>query len=111
MAIIMLWCQRATPSRLRSALADVGRLALSNYLLQSVIGLVLFAGAGLALFGQLPRATLYLLVPAIWLLQLGLSVRWLRRYRFGPREWIWRWLTYGERPPLRNPPPADESGG
>ncbi len=97
-ALVMLWCRNVRVSRTQRALADVGRLALTNYLAQSVIGLVLFTGVGFALFGELERSSLYLIVPCIWLFQLGFSVCWLNHYRFGPMEWIWRWLTYGERP-------------
>jgi uncharacterized protein len=79
-------------------LAAVGRMALSNYLLHSLIALLLFTGAGLGLVGELSRAQLYAVVPAIWLLQLWLSPRWLSGRRFGPLEYLWRWLTYGRRP-------------
>ena len=103
LALVMLLCRTVRVSRLQQALSAVGRLALSNYLAQSVIGLVLFTGVGFALFGELERTSLYLIVPCIWLFQLGSSVWWLRYFRFGPMEWIWRWLTYGTPPPLRLP--------
>lgn len=79
-------------------LAAVGRMALSNYLMHSLLALLLFSGAGLGLVGQLHRVQLYGLVLGIWLLQLLLSPWWLARYRFGPVEYLWRWLTYGRRP-------------
>jgi len=75
-------------------LAAVGRMALSNYLLHSVVALFLFTGAGLGLLGELGRAQLYLVVPALWALQLWLSPWWLARHRFGPLEYLWRLLTY-----------------
>jgi uncharacterized protein len=81
-------------------LAAVGRMALSNYLLQSLIAMLLFTGAGLGLLGSLQRAQLYIVVLGIWLLQLSLSPLWLRYARFGPLEYLWRWLSYGRRPPL-----------
>jgi uncharacterized protein len=85
-------------SALTARLAAVGRMALSNYLLHSLIALLLFTGAGFGLVGELSRAQLYLVVVAIWLLQLWLSPLWLARQRFGPLEYLWRWLTYGARP-------------
>ena len=79
-------------------LAAVGRLALTNYLMQSLICLLLFTGAGLGLLGKLDRAQLYPIVLCIWLIQLWFSSWWLKRYYFGPLEWLWRLLTYGNRP-------------
>jgi uncharacterized protein len=60
-----------------------------------------FTGAGLALVGSFSRAQLYIVVFAIWVFQLFFSQWWLERYRFGPLEWLWRVLTYGERPTNR----------
>jgi uncharacterized protein len=82
-------------------LAAVGRMAFTNYLLQSVIGLLLFTGVGLGLFGELARHELYYVVAGIWLLQLLWSPWWLARYHYGPFEWLWRALTYRERPAFR----------
>lgn len=83
------------------ALADVGRMALTNYLAQSVICMLIFTGAGWALYGQLERSDLYYAVAAIWIAQLIWSPLWLRHFRFGPAEWLWRSLTYGRSQPLR----------
>ena len=88
-------------SSLRRRLAHVGRMALTNYLMHSVIALVLFTGAGFGLVGTLSRSSLYLVVFAVWILQLVLSDFWLRRFRFGPVEWAWRFLTYGKAPAFR----------
>jgi len=82
-------------------LAAVGRMALTNYLMHSLICLFVFTGAGLGLVGELSRAQLYLVVFTIWGVQLWFSPWWLARYRFGPVEWLWRVLTYGERMPTR----------
>ncbi len=57
-------------------------------------------GHGLGLFGTLSRIELLGVVVLIWMIQVPLSVLWLRHFRFGPIEWIWRTLTYGERQPL-----------
>jgi uncharacterized protein len=82
-------------------LAATGQMALTNYLAQSVICLFLFTGAGFALYGHLARHDLYYVVAAIWIAQLIWSPLWLRRFRFGPAEWVWRSLTYWKRQPLR----------
>lgn len=83
-----------------SRLAAVGRMALTNYLTQSLICLFIFTGAGLGLVGEMNRAELYLTVVAIWILQLLYSPWWLARYHYGPVEWLWRMLTYGQVPRL-----------
>lgn len=88
-------------ARAGAVLACVGRLALTNYLMQSVICMFVFTGAGLALYGQLERHRLYYVVAAIWIVQLVFSPLWLRHFRFGPAEWLWRSLTYWEKLPMR----------
>ena len=97
MGLVMLVCQSGLWRTLRSRLAAVGRTALSNYLMHSLICLFIFTGVGLSLVGELERWALYLIVFAIWALQLWLSPWWLARYRYGPAEWLWRTLTYGSR--------------
>ena len=97
MGLVMLACQAGLWQALRSRLAAVGRMALSNYLLHSLLCLFIFTGAGFGLVGELERWVLYLIVFAIWALQLWLSPWWLARYRYGPAEWLWRSLTYGAR--------------
>jgi uncharacterized protein len=83
------------------ALAATGQMALTNYLSQSLICMFLFTGAGLALYGRLERHELYYVVLAIWIVQLIWSPLWLRRFRFGPAEWLWRSLTYWKKQPMR----------
>lgn len=84
-----------------SRLAAVGRMALTNYLMHSLICLFIFTGAGFGLINQLARWQLYGIVLAIWIVQLYLSPWWLARYTYGPIEWLWRGLTYGQFPPLK----------
>ncbi|MCZ6746699.1 MAG: DUF418 domain-containing protein, partial [Acidobacteria bacterium] len=84
--------------------AAVGRMALSNYVSHSLICAFIFYGFGLGLYGDLQRYQLYYVVVAIWAFQLIASPLWLRYFRFGPLDWIWRWLTYLERPVLRRRP-------
>ena len=85
---------------LRRALAAVGQMAVTNYLTHSVVCGILFIGLGW--YNQLERHELYYVVFAIWAAQLVISPLWLRHYRFGPVEWLWRYLTYMKRPPLRH---------
>lgn len=97
---LWLWLSR-THSRSARWLAAGGRLALSNYLMQSVLFSMLFYGFGFGLFGQVGSAAAALLGCVVFAAQLVTSVFWLRRYQFGPMEWLWRSLTYGRRQPLR----------
>lgn len=98
--IILLTQGEAWRRRLAS-LAAVGRTALSNYLLQSVICTTIFYSYGLALFCKVRPSLGLLLTIIIWLIQIPLSVWWLRRFQFGPIEWLWRSLTYWQRQPMR----------
>ncbi len=83
------WYQLLKPLRY------VGRMALSNYIMHSVIGLLLFSSLGLKLYRMLsPTATL-LSASAVFIGQVILSRWWLRRYRYGPLEWLWRCFSYG----------------
>lgn len=82
-------------SRVTGVLAPVGRMALTNYLLQTVICTTVFYGYGLGLFGRVGFVGLAAFVGCVWLVNITLSGVWLSRYRFGPMEWVWRSLTYG----------------
>ena len=86
---------------LQRALAATGQMALSNYLAQTIICTALFYGFGLGLYGAFERYQLYYIVAAIWAVELIWSPLWLRFYRFGPFEWLWRSLTYWQRQPMR----------
>ncbi len=83
-----------------AAFAPAGRMALTNYIAQSVFGTLFFYGYGLAHWG-LGRAWQIVFVLAVFALQVLLSRWWLSHFRYGPLEWIWRWATYGQRPALR----------
>jgi uncharacterized protein len=76
-------------------ISPCGKMALTNYILQSCICAFLFYGFGLGLFNQFSRSELLLVVVGIWLFQIALSFVWMQRYRYGPLEWCWRKLTYG----------------
>ncbi|MEZ4630449.1 MAG: DUF418 domain-containing protein [Deinococcales bacterium] len=94
MAILILLWHRGF-KRFLFPLARIGRMALSNYIAQSLICTTIFYGYGLGFYGKLgPAVTLWLSF-TIYLVQVLLSHFWLNRYRFGPLEWLWRSLTYG----------------
>lgn len=99
--LIMLFCKASTRSYLAKRLADVGRMSLSNYLLQSIICTFIFYGQGLGLFGDLDRSAQAVFVLAIWVFNLTFSAIWLSYFKFGPFEWLWRSLTYGRIQSLR----------
>lgn len=91
---IVLFVQSETGKRLFTPVAAVGRYALSNYLFQSVVCTTLFYGYGFALFGQVRPALGLLLTLVIYSVQMLLSMLLLKRFRYGPAEWLWRKLTY-----------------
>lgn len=97
--VIMLLCRSGLFGWFTSRLAAVGRMALTNYILHTVITSIVFVGFGQ--FGRWERHELYYLVAGIWLFQLIASPIWLQHFRFGPLEWVWRALTYLQRPPFR----------
>ena len=88
-------------SGLVDRLAATGRMAFTNYLGASLITTTLFYGYGFGLFGRLERAELYLVVLAVWALQLAISKPWLERFNYGPFEWAWRSLAKGRPQPMR----------
>ncbi len=90
---------RGAASRIR-VLAPAGRMALTNYLMQSVICMFVFYGFGLGQWGML-RAGQVLFVIAVYAAQIAFSQWWLARFRYGPMEWLWRSFTYRQVPPLR----------
>ena len=96
----LVW-KLAAGSRLMRALTAAGRMALTNYVGQTIIANLIFSGIGLGLYATVNFSELYLIMLAIWIAQLLFSVWWLARFRYGPLEWLWRNLTYGKRQPLR----------
>ncbi len=98
--VATLW-QKNAWQRMLSFLAPVGRMALTNYLLQTVICVIIFYGYGFGLFGQIGALTATLIAFGIFLLQIAISTLWLKYFAYGPMEWIWRQLTYRKRLSLR----------
>jgi uncharacterized protein len=99
--IVVLACRGGCSSWLARAFSAVGRTALSNYLLHSLICTFIFYGFGLGLYGSVERTGQISIVMAIWVVQLLVSLLWLRSFRFGPAEWLWRSLSYGKLQPFR----------
>ncbi len=91
-------------------LALVGRMALTNYLLQTLVGSLLFFGYGLGLQGTSQLWAACLLSVPIFLLQVWFSAFWLKRFSYGPVEWAWRSLTLGKAQPLRVPASGSRAG-
>jgi uncharacterized protein len=90
--------------RVRAALqmlAPFGRMALTNYLAQSVLGIAIFYGIGLGIGPRFGVAGWWSAWLAILVAQVWASHVWLARYRYGPMEWLWRSLTYGSLQPFR----------
>jgi uncharacterized protein len=104
LAWICLLMIAAKSPRLRGAvmpLATAGKMAFSNYILETVLCTFIFYGHGLGLFARVSRLQEILVVLAVWIVVLVFSRLWMRRFYFGPLEWLWRSLTYGEREPFR----------
>ncbi len=102
--VVMVLCHKDHWKARLTPLAAMGRTALSNYLLQSLIFTTIFLHYGLGLAGKIGPLAVAFLTLVIYSLQLLLSVWWLRRFRFGPAEWLWRSLTYGKLQPMRAAP-------
>ncbi len=91
LAVITLWNQRPE-TRWHERFRAVGRMALTNYLTQTMIGLLVLDW--FFEFGTLGRTQIFVFIVTVWILQLAWSKPWLRRFRFGPFEWVWRVATY-----------------
>ena len=98
--VATLW-QKDVWNRLLAFLAPVGRMALTNYLMQTVICVTLFYGYGFGLFGQFGATAATAIALGIFLFQILLSTLWLKYFAYGPMEWIWRQLTYRQRLSLK----------
>lgn len=103
----ILLYNRGKLQRLFSGFSAVGRMALSNYILHSLFGLILFKSVGFGLFGKVEIWQGILMAFMIFVLQIQFSKWWLSRYRFGPLEWLWRTLTYGKVVDLKVKVPSE----
>lgn len=101
--IVMLW-QKSAWRAVLGFLAPVGRMALTNYLMQTVICVFIFYGYGFGQFGNVGAGAATLIALGIFLFQILFSSSWLKYFQYGPMEWIWRQLTYRQRLDLRLKP-------
>jgi uncharacterized protein len=104
-AALAALAQLSATRRLLSVFAPLGRMAFTNYVMQSLVCGFIFFGYGLGQFGRMGAAPAFALAVAVYVAQLFLSRWWLGRYRFGPLEWLWRTLTYGAAQPMRRTSP------
>jgi uncharacterized protein len=101
LGLLMLLYKSRCCGQLFRLLQPVGQMALTNYLMQSIVCGLFFYGIGFGMFGKLDRIELYYVVMVVWLLQIIFSHVWLRYFLYGPFEWAWRSLTYWNRQPFR----------
>lgn len=99
-AAICLVYNRHPRARVFSLFSAPGRMALTNYIGQSVWGMAIYYGIGLGLGASMGLSLVVPVAVGVWLVEALFSLLWLRLFNFGPLEWIWRMLTYGRRFPL-----------
>lgn len=97
---ILLWLTPQRAARL-PGIAALGRMALTNYLVQSLVLGIVFYGYGFGLFGRIGSAAAAGIGVAVYIAQVYLSRSWLKRFRFGPVEWLWRSLSYSSQQSMR----------
>ncbi len=96
-SLLMLLIQSKVLNGFCKALAAVGKMAFTNYFMQTIICTIFFYGYGFGYFGRLSQIQLYLFVAEIWLVQIVYSIFWLRFFEYGPVEWLWRCLIIRKR--------------
>ncbi len=101
LAVVMLFIKSGILPFLQKSLAAVGQMAFTNYIMQTIICNTIFLGFGFSMYGRLQRYELYYIVFGILIFQLIVSPVWLKHFRFGPMEWLWRSLTYWQRQPFK----------
>ena len=99
--LIMFLIKSFKKGWLANSLQAVGQTALSNYLIQTIIATSIFYGHGFALFGKVDRWQQIFFVFGIWILQMIISPIWIKKFKFGPFEWLWRSLTYWKFQPMK----------
>lgn len=105
---LVLLLQRASWQKRLAPLASVGRMAFSVYIMQSLICTTLFYSYGFGLYGELGAFWGLMMTFAIWAVQIVFCVWWMKRFRFGPLEWIWRIATYLRVPAIKRETSAGE---
>jgi uncharacterized protein len=99
-SLAVLAAQTDFGKKILTPVAAAGRMALTNYLTQTIICITIFYGFGFGLYGSVSATLGVLIVVTIYLLQVVWSNLWFRKFRFGPMEWVWRTLTYKRREPF-----------
>lgn len=99
-ALVIVLVEFTTARRILRAFAPLGRMAFTHYLVQSLAFSWIFFGYGLGYFGQWGAAQTLFFGVIFYACQMAFSAWWLRRYRFGPIEWLWRTLMHGTRQPM-----------
>jgi uncharacterized protein len=100
-SLLMLIYRSKLVPWLMKALSNVGQMAFTNYLMQSIICTWFFYGYGFGYYNKLAFHQLYYVVFAVWIFQIIFSAIWMRYFRFGPFEWLWRSLTYWKKQPMK----------
>jgi uncharacterized protein len=103
---VLLWMATGRVTRVTALFAAAGQMAFTNYLTESIVLGVIFYGYGFGLFGRMGSASAVWIGIALYIGQLFFSRLWLRHYRFGPVEWLWRSLTYGRFQRMRRTNPS-----
>jgi uncharacterized protein len=97
LSLLTRWAESDRAQWLQNHLRAVGRMSLTNYLMQSLVCGFVFYGYGFGLYGRLDRTALFGIVLAIWIMLMLLSRWWLQRFQMGPAEWLWRSLSDRKR--------------
>jgi uncharacterized protein len=100
-SLLMLVYRAGWLKWLMKALGSVGQMAFTNYFMQSVFCTFIFFGYGLGYYHTMRFHQIYYVVLGIWVFQLIVSPIWLKYFRFGPFEWLWRSLTYWKKQPMK----------
>ena len=101
LAGFVLLYNRAGFKKILNGFAPYGRMALTNYILQSLLGTLFFYGWGFGYLGSVPNRYAFLLALGVILFQMWMSRWWLKSYYYGPLEWVWRSLTHFRMYPLK----------
>ncbi|HLF45183.1 MAG TPA: DUF418 domain-containing protein [Chitinophagaceae bacterium] len=109
--LIMLMYKSGWFKWLFALMRPVGQMAFTNYLTQSIMCGIFFMGIGFGYFGKLEYHQLFYVVGTVWIIQIIWSHIWLKYFRFGPLEWLWRSLTYWKKQPLKKNSKNSDSMG
>jgi uncharacterized protein len=102
MGLSMWLARRCAAGWFTRSIASMGRMALTNYIMQSLLVCVIVQHWGFAMYGQVSQAQMLVIAVSIFAFQLIASWLWLSRFTMGPLEWLWRWWTYLRRPAFLN---------